>query len=240
MKIYQYCEILTIEKENYETLSEYYIEMAAIFMNISTEEAEEMSYIDVIQKQEELSSSLNKAKVGIEEFQVDDVAFRKAPFNRMTLGEFIDLENYLKNQDDLAIIAVIYKQFKETGFGAIKYEEYGDYVEKRKALFQDQNALQLIGAVKEYIEWREGFMNNYGAFFSLGEDGEEEDLTDFTANERKQHYNELAKERERQQFSWERVIMNLANDDITKAKEVLSLSVVFVFNIMSMTKLTSE
>jgi len=129
-------------------------------------------------------------------------------------------KNYLKNQDDLAIIAVIYKQFKETGFGAIKYEEYGDYVEKRKALFQDQNALQLIGAVKEYIEWREGFMNNYGASFHWVKMEKKRIYLIFTANERKQHYNELAKERERQQFSWERVIMNLANDDITKAKEV--------------------
>lgn len=243
MKIYQYLELQTIDRANYDLLSQYYIECVAVYLDVDTEEVEEMSYDEVLSLFEELSNKIKSTREGCNSFSIDGFEFYKKPLNQLTLAEFIDLEHYLQNGQEVEMICVLYRlKEKEHHFKADEWEEYGNFVNKRKELFLELDAFSVLGIVREYMLWRDSFFQSYSSFFSLGEDeaAEEEDLAELTGKEKRDYLNELAKERQMQQYAYEKLIMDLAGGDITKTKDVLSLGLIYVFNIKSMLKTISD
>ena len=155
----------------------------------------------------------------------------------ITLGEFIDLEHFFKNEYESnlhIILAILLRHQKEDEWENIiqqKYDGIDIYKEGDKLLNESIN--NMYGALDSYITFRTNFLNAYAQLFNptieLTEEEEEmqteEDLED------------IAKADKMDAFSWEFLIHNLTNGDITKYEEVLNLPLVFIFNQISFRKL---
>ena len=64
------------------------------------------------------------------------------------------------------------------------------------------------------------------------EEENEEDTEDLTAEEKK----EIQEEQKIKKWSWERLLYSICNEDLTKINQASDLSLIFVFNMLSMKK----
>jgi hypothetical protein len=64
------------------------------------------------------------------------------------------------------------------------------------------------------------------------EEETEEDIKDLTPEEKK----EIQEEKKIKKWSWERLLYSICNEDLTKINQVSDLSLIFVFNMLSMKK----
>ena len=98
----------------------------------------------------------------------------------------------------------------------------------RKDTFQDVSINEVFGAVNNYIAYSNDFKQRYENLFNpvIEQDEEVElDPEDLKAE---------AEEKVFTKWSWEKLLYDLANEDITKIDAVTDLPLVFVFNMLSM------
>ena len=89
---------------------------------------------------------------------------------------------------------------------------------------------QVYGIIGSFLEYKSNFENTYANLFKP-------DLSDEPVEELDEETKKEIEEEERlDKFSWERLIYSLTDGDITKTDKVLSLPVVYVFNVLSMKK----
>ena len=158
-------------------------------------------------------------------------------FIKLTLGEFIDIE-YFFSQDYIAniseIASICYKKTKKNEWKETIYEPYNYSPFDRSSLFEDLPITSIYGIIPEYLSFRENFMKTYANLFEpefIGEENEE-DNEDLTAEEKK----EIQEEQKIKKWSWERLLYSICNEDLTKINQASDLSLIFVFNMLSMKK----
>lgn len=232
-------EIIELKPEDFETKTEYYIQLVSCFYDLDPD-SNELQNMPASELKRRFDF-INKWYIGInkktaESFEVDGVEFTKKPCNKLTLGEYIDAEHYLFNEQ-LNLIAILYRiLIKGKDFEEDKWEDYGNFIDKRMSVFLDKvDAEKTLGVINEFKEFRNNLIeSNQGKFAFEPEEDEEEAMRLMTAAERREYKRELQKEKQKQQFGWERLIMDLCGEDITKMKDVLSLPVIMVFNVINM------
>ena len=89
---------------------------------------------------------------------------------------------------------------------------------------------QIYGIITSFLEYKSNFEETYANLFKP--DLSDEDIDDLDEETKR----EIAEEERLDKFSWERLIYSLTDGDITKTDKVLNLSVVYVFNVLSMKK----
>jgi len=154
------------------------------------------------------------------------------PFNKISLGEFIDLEHYFSNNylDHFChILALLYRRTSKNVYGDDIIEPYNYSPSDRLDWFLDYKITDVYGLIPEYIKFRENFTNTYT---NLLVDVVPDDEVLEDADEIK----EQKREQEKQKFAWESTIMSLCNDDLSKFNDILDMSAVLVFNILGMKK----
>ncbi len=112
------------------------------------------------------------------------------------------------------------------------FEDYSFNIEKRKEQFNDLPITSVYGIIAEYIKFRENFLKVYENLFNPIFDEEELDESELDEEDIK----EQEAEDKINRWSWEHTLYNLANEDVTKIKDVLELNLVFAFNILGMKK----
>ena len=127
-------------------------------------------------------------------------------FNKITLGKFIDIEHYITDKENIPLILELL-----TGVDCLELP-----------------CSDVADIVPKYIEFREMIIKAYPNIFAPQFD-EEEDTTEYTAEELK----EIEDEKKASSHSWERFILNLCNDDITKFDAVTDMGLILVFNLFS-------
>jgi hypothetical protein len=155
--------------------------------------------------------------------------------NDLKLGEFIDLEYYFANdyvKHLTYISSVLYRKTKLSEWEELIYEDYSFNIEKRKEQFNDLPITSVYGIIAEYIKYRENFLKVYENLFNPIFD--EDELDDAELDE--EDIKEQEAEDKINRWSWEHTLYNLANEDVTKIKDVLELNLVFAFNILGMKK----
>lgn len=144
----------------------------------------------------------------------------------LTLGEFIDLEHYFAEDyiSNLAVIAsILFRRFKRNEWGDRVLEPYTYNPKDRESEFLELPITDIYGIISEYLKFRDNVMKSYENLFTpdLPEDGEmdEEDIQE---------------EKKESKWSWELLLFQLANEDITKVDQITDLPLIFVFNFLSM------
>lgn len=226
VNVSQWLELNTIDDEEYNSVFLQTIEALSILSDTDPEELEDLDpeeLIDLARKvsfiQREPSNKPNEMVRG----------FRLKPLDRLTLGEFIDLEYYAMQfvQNFDILLSILYKRFKSDEWGNLIFEPYSYSIMSRKVLFQDVSINEVYGAVKNYIDYSNDFKKRYENLFNpvIEEEETELDEDDLKAE---------AEEKVFSKWSWEKLLYDLSNQDLTKIDAVTDLNLIFVFNMLSM------
>jgi hypothetical protein len=222
----QWLELNTIDDEEYNSVFLQTIEALSILSDTDPEELEDLDpeeLIDLARKvnfiQREPS---NKPKELVKGLKLN-------PLDRLTLGEFIDLEHYAMQfvQNFDILLSILYKRWKTDEWGNLIFEPYSYSIMSRKVLFQDVSINEVYGAVKNYIDYSNDFKKRYENLFNpvIEEEETELDEDDIKAE---------AVEKVFSKWSWEKLLYDLSNQDLTKIDAVTDLNLIFVFNMLSM------
>lgn len=223
----QWVELNSIDQEEYNSVFLYTLEAISILSDTDPEELEELSpeeLIDLAAKvsfvKREPSNKPNELVKG----------FRLKPMDALTLGEFIDLEHYISQTTEnfTLLLSILYKRWKTNEWGSLIFEPYSYSIMSRKNIFEDISINEVFGAVNNYVNYSNDFKQRYENLFNpvIEEDEEVElDAEDLKAE---------AEEKVFTKWSWEKLLYDLSNQDITKIDAVTDLPLVFVFNMLSM------
>jgi len=206
------------------------LETISIVTDTDIDELEELSFTELQQLERELTWLTSEPPKRITA-KIDNYHYKG--LDSLTLGEFIDLnhffsENFVSNLPK--ICAILYRQQKRNKWNEIEIEPYDYDPQNRIGLFMEVGITQVYGIIGSFLEYKSNFEETYANLFKP--DLSDED-TDGLDEETKR---DIAEEERLDKFSWERLIYSLTDGDITKTDKVLNLSVVYVFNVLSMKK----
>ena len=222
----QWLELNTIDELEYNSVFLQTIEALSILSDTDPEELEDLDpeeLIDLARKvsfiQREPSNKPQELVKGL----------KLKPLDRLTLGEFIDLEHYAMQfvQNFDILLSILYKRWKTDEWGNLIFEPYSYSLVSRKLLFHDVSINEVYGAVKNYIDYSNDFKKRYENLFNpvIEEEETELDEDDIKAE---------AEEKVFSKWSWEKLLYDLSNQDLTKIDAVTDLNLIFVFNMLSM------
>ena len=226
VNVSQWLELNTIDDEEYNSVFLQTIEALSILSDTDPEELEDLDPEELIDLARKVSfvkrEPSNKPKELVK-------GLKLKPLDRLTLGEFIDLEHYAMQfvQNFDILLSILYKRWKTDEWGNLIFEPYSYSIMSRKDTFQDVSINEVYGAVKNYIDYSNDFKKRYENLFNpvIEEDETELDEEDLKAE---------AEEKVFTKWSWEKLLYDLANQDLTKIDAVTDLNLIFVFNMLSM------
>ncbi len=228
----QFIELRSLNNEDFDSLFSYEIECLSILTDIDVDEFDDME-IDELSKIVKQVTFIKKQPSNIFKNEINNLTY--IGLNDLKLGEFIDLEYYFANdyvKHLTYISSVLYRKTKLSEWEELIFEDYSFNIEKRKELFNDLPITSIYGIIAEYIKYRENFLKVYENLFNPIFDEDELDEAELDEEDIK----EQEAEDKINRWSWEHTLYNLANEDVTKIKDVLELNLVFAFNILGMKK----
>lgn len=224
----QYAELKGLEASSFDSAFDYNLEMLSILTDTDINDIEDLDFDEMTAIISELSWINREPNRPINR-KISDLHY--IGFQHLKVGEFIDLEYYFTNNYHkhlTEICAVVYRKSKLNEWGNVVFEPYTYDLNDRKVLFNELPCTDVYGIVKDYILFRDNFMNAYiNLFQEPATDEIEEDLTD-------EDKEEIKKEDQLNKWSWEKTLYILANEDITKIDDVLNMNLIFAFNMLSM------
>ena len=222
----QWVELNSIDPEEYNSVFLHTLEAISILSDTDPEELEELSPEELIDLASQVSFIKREPSNKPNELVK---GFRLKPMDALTLGEFIDLEHYISQsvQNFDILLSILYKRWKTDEWNNLIFEPYTYSIMSRKDTFQDVSINEVFGAVNNYINYSNDFKQRYENLFNpvIEEDDTELDADDLKAE---------AEEKVFTKWSWEKLLYDLANQDLTKIDAVTDLPLVFVFNMLSM------
>lgn len=221
----QWREIQLINPAEFDSVFLQSVEILSILSDTDPEEFEELEPDEIIKLLDEVAfirrEPSNKPKQVLSDFVLK-------PLDALTLGEFIDLEYYI-SQTALyfrEVLSILYKKTDFDKWGNVEFEPYVYKLENRIHEFNEVPITDVYGAVSKYIEYSNEFKTRYENLFNpVIDEPEELDPEDAKAEAEEKVYNK---------WSWEKLLYDLANNDITKIDEITNLPLIFVFNMLSM------
>jgi len=160
--------------------------------------------------------------------KIEDLHFK--PFILLKFGEFIDLEYYFSNNfvnNLTSICGLCYRIKRVDEWGLEEFEPYRFNPADRSHRFTDLPINVTYGVVPEYLTFRAELMQKYENLFmpDIEEPDEELDAEDLKEEQEEQRI---------KKWGWEKVIYDLAGEDITKADQITDLPLIMVLNFLSM------
>lgn len=227
VSVSQWQELNSIDKEEFNSFFLQIIEGLSILSDTDPEEFEDLDPEELINLAKQVSFIKREPSNKPNELVK---GFRLKPLDRLTLGEFIDLEHYtmqLAENFDI-LLSILYKRWKTDEWSNVIFEPYSYSLVSRKEVFSDVSINEVFGAVNNYISYANDFKKRYENLFNpIIEEDEPADLDE----------DDLKAEAEEKVFtkwSWEKLLYDLSNQDLTKIDAVTDLPLVFVFNMLSM------
>ncbi len=226
VSVSQWLELNTIDEEYHNSVFLQTIEALSILSDTDPEELEDLDPEELINLASKVSfikrEPSNKPQELVKGLKLKSL-------DRLTLGEFIDLEHYAMQfvQNFDILLSILYKRWKTDEWGTLVFEPYSYSLMSRKDIFQKVSINEVYGAVKNYIDYSNDFKKRYENLFNpvIEEEETELDEDDLKAE---------AEEKVFTKWSWEKLLYDLSNQDLTKIDAVTDLNLVFVFNMLSM------
>lgn len=161
--------------------------------------------------------------------------------NDLSLGEFIDIEHYISDFNNLPIIiAILARQTKVDEWGNIIYEPYKYQPTQRANEFLDIPIPYAQWVIDSYKGWQSDFLEKYSLLFHNPEDTLDEESPEETGRERLDAVAASKKQAIAIKWSWEKLLWDLTSGDITKMESLLMTPVILVFNILAMRQSVGE
>lgn len=180
--------------------------------------------------------------------ELDGVEYKMINFDMMLVAEWITLEHYITTNfktHAAEIMAVVWRRYTVDEFGEERLESFDFDFNRRVAIML--HATIDFYPIKKLLEHREHIYNTNNLNIVDYEDIDEDEVEEHNLlieEEEENHtlnYRERAKKKEEEEkkqihqvYNWERILLNLANDDSRQAYELLSVPISWVFNIISM------
>jgi hypothetical protein len=206
------------------------LETISIVTDTDIDELEELSFNELVAIEKKLVWLTSEPSKNVTQ-TIDKYQYKG--LDDLTLGEFIDLNHYFSENfvEELpTIAAILYRQTKLNKWNETITEPYEYDPRNRRGLFMEVGIVQIYGIITSFLEYKSNFEETYANLFKP--DLSDEDIDDLDEETKR----DIAEEERLDKFSWERLIYSLTDGDITKTDKVLNLSVVYVFNVLSMKK----
>lgn len=240
MKVSDYIECIHVLKERFDEEIDRSLSLISIVNEIPFEELELMPIKEVQRLVGQINNEL--AQKHKEKDCVN--GFHLVPNNRITLGNFIDLETYIHEPDDLTkCFAILYRKQRLDDWGNVEFEPVKFDIQERANVFLDFETSDVVGRLDTYKEFRNQIVESYKAIFGLDAEKEEEepiDMSQLTKAEIREIEKEEKKRQEQARFSWESFVYWLADNSLVNVEQVLNFPVVYALNMASMRKVFQE
>lgn len=223
----QFIELKALKEEDFGSLFLYNLEVLSIVTDTDPEELEDLEPEKLVEYIYELNFLRREPSKSATEV-INDLHFK--PFILIKFGEFIDLEYYFSNdfvKNLTNICALCYRKKVVNEWGVEEFEPYRFNPSDRADLFENETITKTYGVIPEYLKFRSELMQSYENLFMPDVEESDEELDP----------EDLKEEQEEQKFKkwgWEKVIYDLAGEDITKADQITDLPLIMVLNFMSM------
>lgn len=242
----QFIEInrISTSKSNLSN-DEFYFEVISLLSDLPLDELEQMEYDEFKTYMKDLNYLTKtpppfKPKTKIKTSAGELFFFNQ--FNKLTNGEFIDLEylimseNYIENIK--MILAVLFKrQLKPRDLlSDVEWEPYSGNLAIRANLFGNQKVADVFGAISEFIQYREEFYKTYEGFFGSSEPEDLDELENEGIISRATRAKEVEKQNSYKKWGWNLLMYNLCGNDPLKFEEAYKLPLTLTMNILSMRK----
>ena len=208
------------------------IEILAALSDINSEDIEDLDVEEVTVMLADIKYINSEPSKNFKR-QLDDYHYK--PLDKLTIGEYIDLEFYFSkdyNKHIGHIASILYRQKTTNEWGVTIYEPYAFSPRDRHELFDEYKINDIYGIIPEFISFRENFMDTYGNLFHDNTAEDDEEVRPTNSEEAK----EIQKEKSQLKWGWERLIYSLCNEDLTKFEEVTNLPLIMTFNMLAMKK----
>lgn len=240
MKVSDYIECIHVLKERFDEEIDRSLSLISIVNDVPFEELELMPIKEVQRLVLEINNELSR-----KHYEVHSVnGFHLVPNNRITLGNFIDLETYIHEPDDLTkCFAILYRKQRLDDWGNAEFEPVKFDIQERANVFLDFETSDVVGRLDTYKEFRNQIVESYKAIFGLDDDKEEVepiDTSQLTKAEIREIEQEEKKKQEQARFSWESFVYWLSDNSLVNVEQVLNFPVVYALNMASMRKVFQE
>ena len=230
VRVDQYKLLNELDEEGYGSLFLFNIEVFSILTDTDVEEFDDLSTEDFTLYMNELRWLRKEPNKNFKKV-IDKYTFKG--LDKLSLGEFIDLEHYFKTNyiDNIErICAILYKQTKVDEWGNTIFEPYTYDINSRLEVFDELPISDVYGVVTEFIKYRENFLSIYENLFKPNIELTEEEINEMDKEDKVEEEKDTASER----WSWESIIYNFCNGDLTKVDQLTDLPLILVFNMISM------
>lgn len=227
VSVSQWQELALIDDEEFNSVFLQTIEGLSILSDTDPEEFEDLDPEELIELAQKVSfikrEPSNKPKELVK-------GLKLKPLDALTLGEFIDIEHYILQfaENFTLILSILYKRWKYDEWGNVVFEPYTYKLNERKEVFNEVSINDVFGAVNNYIDFSNEFKKRYENLFNPVID--EDEPTELDQDDLKAE----AEEKVFNKWSWEKLLYDLSNQDLTKIDAVTDLPLVLVFNMLSM------
>ena len=207
------------------------IHVVSVVFNLDPTTVEDWSIEELVKKYDKCKHATRITNNYSKTIRISDVDLHLIEFSSMTLGQFIDVETYIAqgyidNIDKIA--AVIYLQRSKGGIYEDSKENYAKVnIDNRAILIGELPAKQTLGAVNQYLKFREKFFDSYDIFYNPLEGVEVEEMDEEELKIYNQEKQKVEKDKSNQYM---RVVNDLAQNDITKFEKVLEQNLFLAFN----------
>lgn len=208
-----YIELFHLQSEGLSP-TEYWLEVVSILLDRDVEELEELDPSEFIQLKKQVAwISFEPPRETVPHLN----GHKLIPFNKLSLGQLVDLNMFVTTAPPLEVIHKV---------NAILYGATSENFETMQELVKSQPISPMYTALTDFLQYRSKLLENYSELFDTPdelEEGEEETEEDKQVNV----YNKWA---------WQKMIYDLADGDIVKAKQVTDLPHIMCFNWLLMQK----
>lgn len=232
----EYVDIINIQKDN----KGYFSRALEILCYLTdSDEWENMSSKEVIQTYLKIpwinSQPISKNKLDI----IGE--YKLKPFNKLTLAEWIDLDDSIINSEYSNIISILYRKYEEDKWGNIKYEPYEFSLKDRISVSENYPITSVIGVIEDTYKYRDNLLKSFAELF---EGYDDESLTEdekemLSPSEVKEIENQIKQDNLKKNFAWQHLLDDISGGVWSHIPAILELPHTFVFNMRLAKKIYS-
>lgn len=247
LTVNQFVELNGLKRDDFESDLEYNIVQLSIITNRPYDEIEDIPF-DEFTDYYLNNTKFLKTKIPIKHknvIRIGDINFHSINLNGLSVGEFIDLDNYT-TQDYIGnlklLLAIIYRQMIPSSnplLYAPKIEEYGDWIFVRSKLFGELRLVDVWGVIDEWLNYRSNLFEKYEGLFDGGEpqeDDSNEDLSMLSGDEKTAYLESKKRDEKIKKWGWEIMVLRLADMSVLNMEKVYGLNMLTCLNSLSMKK----
>ena len=241
-------EIYSIREKEFNSEDERSIEILSIILDQPIEYFEELEYSEFEKLLIDLSH-LKQFPTRPPRNDVETSAGKLYLFNdlnKITLGEFIDLENYfvegyIKNLN--LILAILYRQknILNSPLYMDTFEEYGNWIFHRQPLFNNIPIEFVYGVIPMYLKFRTNIYEVYSGLFNDVDDNSNSEankveIEKMSHSERIEYRKAIEEEESKARWNFDVILYKLAGNNPLKLEQATQLSLIQALNTLSMVK----